>query len=493
MKRNFITLVAMTVAAFFVGTEIAHAADFSIGGHMRTRYEAQDKENMNVNQEKDDAIATRVRIDAKTNINSDTSAHLQFQHIKTWGTNNASYTGSDADAGVGLHQAYFTLKNFAGTGLNAKVGRQQVVLDGHRLFGHTGWTSGAQTHDGLRLSHSHTNMTSSYGYIAASETGASDAIGGQVENDEATHFLHNNFQGVLGGSLSTIAVLQVDDCGRIAGGCGNPNNWWTVGARQAGKIFGLDYRGEAYWQVGEAGIGNRLQEMTIDNHNSIAPAVAGYSGGANRNAYMFGVRVGKSFNNVPWKPKVTLWYDYLSGNDDESVEEGDWSAFDTLYDTGHKFYGFMDMFTNGQGRDTNYLGLQDIAVKIVLKPADKWTLKADLHNFHLANSIGANPDMATLTGVCTANILQNPRQTNPDAGSACRSGGTNLGHELDLTLVHKYNPNVTLSAGYSQFMSEALWHNMYGSENESGDANAKNVRGQANTAEWIYVQAMVKF
>ena len=31
-----------------------------------------------------------------------------------------------------------------GQAVNAKIGRQEVVLDGHRLFGHTGWTDGAQ-------------------------------------------------------------------------------------------------------------------------------------------------------------------------------------------------------------------------------------------------------------------------------------------------------------------------------------------------------------
>jgi len=233
----------------------------------------------------------------------------------------------------------------------------------------------------------------------------------------------------------------------------------------------------------------------MDAHNTanlVDGYKAGYTGGdANRDAYMFGVRVGKSFNNLPWKPKVTLWYDYLSGNDDESVEDGDWAVFDTLYDTGHKFYGFMDLLTNQQGRDTNYLGLQDIAIKLVLKPADKWTVKADLHQFHTANSVGSNPDMAALSGICSG-VLEN-QSAGPDGErttlTPCRSGGTQLGHELDVTLVHKYNPNVTLSAGYSQFMAENLWHSMNGSGTRGGTAND----GQANTAEWIYVQAMVKF
>ena len=146
----------------------------------------------------------------------------------------------------------------------------------------------------------------------------------------------------------------------------------------------------------------------------------------------------------------------------------------------------MDLLTVANGRDTNYLGLQDIAVKVVLKPADKWTLKADIHQFHLAESIGANPDMATLTGVCNGALTVLEIQANHTGANTCRSGGTQVAHELDLTLVHKYNPNVTLSAGYSQFMAENLWHSLYGSDDTVD-------KGQANTAEWIYVQAMVKF
>jgi hypothetical protein len=57
------------------------------------------------------------------------------------------------------------------------------------------------------------------------------------------------------------------------------------------------------------------------------------------------------------------------------MNEGTWSAFDTHFDTGHKFYGFMDLFLGNTGASVNYMGLQDIAVKIVMKPAPKWTLK----------------------------------------------------------------------------------------------------------------------
>ena len=39
MKKNFLTVAAMTVVAFFVSAEIAKAADISFSGQVRTRWE----------------------------------------------------------------------------------------------------------------------------------------------------------------------------------------------------------------------------------------------------------------------------------------------------------------------------------------------------------------------------------------------------------------------------------------------------------------------
>ena len=170
MKKNFLTLVALMVTAFFVATEFAQAADITFSGQMRTRYEVNEQGLNNNNNFDDDSdtadwIGARVRLNANVNINDSTSAFIQMQSTRQWaagaggatgggtGSTNASFTASDSDGSVGLHQAYFTLKNFAALPVDLKLGRQQIVLDGHRLYGHTGWTTGAQTHDALRLTH----------------------------------------------------------------------------------------------------------------------------------------------------------------------------------------------------------------------------------------------------------------------------------------------------------------------------------------------------
>jgi len=254
----------MTVAAFFIGTEIAQAADVSFSGQIRTRYENETKTTFDPDSEALDFTATRIRLNAKSNINDTTSAFIQMQSNHTWGAANAAHTASDGDASVGIHQGFFTLKNFAGTGWNAKVGRQQIVLDGHRLFGHTGWTTGAQTHDAIKLTHSHGNNTTTYGYTMAQELTNTG-----TENDMGTHFIHSNFQGVLGGGLSTYLIFTDDDCGAIASAstcAGATNKWFTLGGRQAGKMYGLDYRAEYYHQLGAAGgARNAISEATVSH------------------------------------------------------------------------------------------------------------------------------------------------------------------------------------------------------------------------------------
>ncbi len=412
------------VTAFFVATEIARAADVTFSGQLRTRYEFAEHKGTGAFNDSligDDLIATRMRLNANVSINDSTSAFIQLQSARTWGEGNGSFTANDTDNSVGIHQAYFTLKNFATLPADLKLGRQQVVLDGHRLFGHTGWTTGAQTHDAIRLTHKGGNHTLSYVYMLAKE-------GSLSSDDHDVHLLHANFQGILGGGLSLYLVGTQDE--RTA-----DNDIYTVGFRQAGQIFGIDYRGEYYHQWGDAN----------------ADANFTPTGDVDRDAYMFGVRIGKKFSNVAMKPSLTIWYDQLSGTDASDATNNEWGTFNTLFDTGHKFYGHMDLFLSPVNHGTKGLGLTDFAIKGSLQPMPGWTFKAAYHWF------GTEVDPAS-------NV----------------SMDNDLGTELDLALAHKYNANTVITAGYSFFDADDLFHTV-------------NTAGPDDSADWVYVQLDVKF
>ena len=113
------------------------------------------------------------RLQATAKIDDNTSAFIQLQANSRWGSqNNGSagtsrsasvpLSGNDTTTDVGIHQAYFTLNKLFGAPVDLKMGRQEIILDGHRLFGNTVWTQGMMSHDALRLTHKHDKMTLSY-------------------------------------------------------------------------------------------------------------------------------------------------------------------------------------------------------------------------------------------------------------------------------------------------------------------------------------------
>jgi len=481
MKKNF--LIAAASTALLLGSTLAQAADVSFSGQVRPRMETRDHD-FHENSRMQVYASTRVRLNAKATANENTSVFLQFQSVGVWGFANTDLSGTRAATGgggsqaldtfndVGLHQAYFTLKNLYNTGLAAKVGRQEVVLDGHRLFGHTGWTTGAQTQDAARFTHAGGNHTLNYIFIKSLEDatgapfGAAGAAGSSNhdENDYNTHILHVNTQGVMGGDLSGYLVFTDDNNSQSSIG----QEWYTIGARQKGKAGGLDYRVEYYHQFGEAGATASQRLAALYTSVANGPAV-------DRDAYMFGIRVGKTFKNAKYSPTVTLWYDHLSGTDDDDGTSNDMATFDTHHDTGHKFYGFMDHYLARDGSRTDMLGLTDLAIKTKFKLQNGWLLKADWHQFRTDTDFSENATIAATTGF----------------GAADTGIGTDLGNELDLTLVHKYASNVKLVYGYSHYWNTTTFAALNGTHNGDGEGNASTLNNQ--DSDWAYIMADVKF
>mgnify|MGYP003961525911 FL=1 len=483
MKRNLLIIPALMVTAFFAATEIAKAADISFSGQLLTRYESNEHglnaaATFNDESEAGDFIVSRTRINADVAVNDSTSAFIQMSRNGTWGANgngqnvggqsgttDGSFEVSDNDQNLGVHQAYFVLKNFAGLPADLKLGRQEIILDGHRIFGNTIWTVGQQTHDAVRLDHKHDNMTFSAAWIMNSEGGTpgNNATAG-TDRDVETYMAYMKYAGILGGNLSITYAGIIDPCGDSGVVCtddGNINDMHTIGFRQAGQLYGIDYRGEYYYQWGDA---------DQDADTIVGGTATGV--GVERDAYMFGVRVGKTFKNVTMKPSLTIWYDYLSGTDDSDLTASDakWKSFNPVFDTGHKFYGLQDLFLGvGSGNATNGtagLGLQDLAIKTKMSPAPGWTLKADYHWFYTAASAGAN----TARGVSGSGT---------DLANFQRTSTNELGNEIDLTLSNKYNANTTITAGFSNYSNTLLFRDM------------KNVDGGG--ANWAYLQFDVKF
>mgnify|MGYP003958378689 FL=1 len=473
MKKNY--FLAIAVAALMLATTLAQAADITFSGQFRPRFEVQEDAN-NITSSRE-SFATRVRLNAAANINANTSAFLQFQSVGTWGNagsssgSRASAGGSDAVDDVGFHQAFLTFKNFLGSSFDAKVGRQEVVLDGHRLFGHTGWTTGAQTNDAIRFNHSAGNHTVNYIYIAAIENGSLSASNDANSN---LHVFRAATQGVMGGDLTGYFVIADDRS--TDNGSFDDNTWYTVGARQKGKMAGLDYRVEFYHQFGDGAVDATAANFSAA-YDNVTNSTAANGSDIDRNATMFGIRVGKTFKNATFSPTITLWFDSLSGTDDDDATNSDMGTFNTVQDTGHKFYGLIDNYTNAAGTGTNYYGLQDIAIKAKFKLSDVNTLKVDWHQF-LTHTDLEGGDSTTI------------RSQNAGAFTDANNGtgvlGNDLGQEIDVTLVHKYDSNTKIVAGYSHYFTTVTHGYLNGS---GGTAGRTAMDGQ----DWMYVMMDTKF
>jgi hypothetical protein len=465
MRRNFFTAFAGVVSFLMIGAMTADAADITFGGRIRPRYEYWDLKTRNADSDAQ-FVNMMVRLQAKAKIDDNTSAFIQLQSNSRFGADNGGFGQSipgspgqpnDTTTDVGIHQAYFTLNKLFGAPIDLQLGRQQLILDGHRLFGNTVWTQGMQSHDALRLTHSHDNLTLLYAYSKGAELaaqGEAGAVFGGPSSDDVddvdVHIMWANYKGLIGDNSSTSAylVLVDQDCNStdlpdFTGVCGSGTgegtavgsaDFWTIGARQAGGMGDISYRGEFYYQTGKSNI-------------------VGTSGHGDLDAFMIGLRAGYTAKNVAMKPSITLWYDYLSGSSASDIAQGDQGDFRTLFDTGHKFYGLQDILLTQTGPSNTQTGLIDLAIKLQASPMANLTVKVDLHSFTAAEDNAA--------------------------------GNDDIGEEIDVTLVHKYSPNVKMILGYSYFMGDS--NNGYVASNYSQAAGADE------DASWVYAMLHLKF
>ena len=149
----------------------------------------------------------------------------------------------------------------------------------------------------------------------------------------------------------------------------------------------------------------------------------------NTGAFMASASVGYTF--LP-AFKLTLGYDYLSGNDGRNTNE---HAFTTLFGTQHKFYGAMDYFYSTPLAIQLNPGLQDAHATIESQMGKAVNLQLTYHYF------------------MTAEKLKNL--------------DTNIGHEADLQLTLRLAKDATLSAGYSVMMGTSTLDTMKGGNHKS--------------------------
>jgi len=358
--------------------------ELTFGGQLRPRFEYRDPISVSGGAHQS-WISMRTRGQLGARLERNVSLFIQFQDVRIWGEETSTQGDYSAD-NLDLHQGYIEVRSDGQTRLAARAGRQEVSFGGQRLVGAVNWSQQGRSFDALKLT-------------AEGSALHLDVLGAVLADEiTATHDTEEYFLAAYG-QLLQAGPGTLDFYGLYNRGPDLANtDQATVGARWWGTKNSIQFRLEASYQTGER------QSVDVS-------------------AFMFGARVGTAL--ARGKAAVTLWYDYLSGDDDLTDDEI--KVFDTLFATNHKFYGLADYFTNIP-LHTAGRGLQDFAVKGSYVAASDVTFQAEVHSFHAAQNAGLS------TG--------------------------HFGEEIDLTASFDYSPNLALSGGFAYVFAADGWSNI---------------------------------
>jgi Alginate export len=293
-----------------------------------------------------DTIRSRARMGMGVTYDGMIGGFVQVQDVRVFGEERNTLGDFSAD-GLDMHQAFIRIVPLEE--LEIRLGRQEIAFENHRLIGTVGWIEQARSFDALRVTFKYDmfKLDGFYAKVADRES--------PTTNPDGTPF-HAADVDVLAGNAHLqpfdelgVGIVTVGDFGRPTG-----LNRVTTGGLATGKTdFGLAYGAEGYYQHGTA------------------------DADVTHRAYMAGGYLGYTIPVVT-KPFIKGFGEVLSG--DTNPADNTVRSFNTLFHTGHKFYGEMDYFLN-LPVNTQQRGLVDVGGVAGLAPAKNVKLSLTFHHF----------------------------------------------------------------------------------------------------------------
>lgn len=411
---------AGVLLALFIGAAPAAAQDIPIhvSGELRVRGEAERPAAFDT---VDAFSLLRARLGLEAELAERARVFLQVQDARTFGEEQST-TDASADR-LDLHQGWLELVRPVGSlELGIRAGRQEISLGSERLVGAVGWSNTGRSFDAARLTLTRPEAGWHVTALAANVRERGRRTAGLNASERSDQLLLGSYADtrVLDGFVlfdRADSVRSFSDIDRL-----------TLGGRVDVPTSGpLTAWAEAAYQLGNQLLNTELGPTEQDI-----------------GAYFAGARVAYALAG----PISTLGIglDYLSG--DDTPVDGEYDAFNTMFHTGHKWYGYMDLFLDPAAR-TGDRGLVDAIASTTVRLAQDVPLALDVHRFWTAAE-------------------------RPGDGSR------DLGWELDLTLPLTLAPGQRLQLGYSAF--------------RAGDAAPLAGIGAAGRwAHWGYLMATFGF
>lgn len=384
-------------------------SNWTITGQVRPRFEYRNgyRNLPTPNSEPAAFVSQRTRLGVSYMAEPRARFTIVVQDVRTWGDELST---ADASAGnIDVHIANVELT--PRKSITIQVGRQQYSYDEDRILGPTDWRQHGRVHDAVRLK-LHSRQTDVHVSVSHHEQGE--------PTSSASYFNTDNYEDMFllwgsthSGRLHASALALYDSYDRTYRVL--IQDRWTLGGRLELNSVPFSSRVEGYYQLGRHKIftQERSGEWTRIQRDL--------------GAYLAAL----SLTLAGERRSFTLWYDYLSGDNDANDDE--YGVFDVPYGSNHKSYGWADLFIR-MPEDTKDHGLQDLAAKTQFRRVGPLTIDCHLHYFALSQD-----DV---------------------------QGKRGLGFEADLMATAVVMPNVKLQAGYSLVLpSEALKRLKSGSDN----------------------------
>lgn len=302
------------------------------------------------------------------------------------------YDLNTQEATVGLYEGWINFKLNELIGI--KLGRQEIQYDDKKLISNSNWRLQARSHDALQIR-----------YHAQDSTFTVD-LTGAINNDRQALF--NDFFG--GNTYKNLGMVwinkKIDRYNMsfllVNQGFQLPDS--TINYSQTTGLFGSAHLGRV--------------NMTASYYHQF---------GRDRQSRQIDAYMASFQALVALKPKLNagLGMDMLSGTK-SGLTGNQNNSFDPLYGLRHRYFGNQDLFYAGGNNIVP--GLLDVYVTTVYSFDQKLKAKAVVHSFS------------------THRLL-------PDPADSDQGMKRNLGIETDLILTYKYDKNLALQLGYTQFFA----------------------------------------
>jgi len=431
MKRLFVIILLVVSAG-------ASYAQFSLDGQLIPRTEFRNGFKKPILQGEEPAVFTEQRTRLSANYKAEKFGFkLSVQDVRIWGETGQI---NKSDQLLSTHEAYG--EYYASPKSTFRIGRQEVIYDGHRLFGSLDWAAQGRALDALRYLYKD-DKGNQFDLMAAwNQAGYGDGAA------EPAKLTGNGYAITTGAGANNrifnlglpkaqlmayykkafksgdVAFMLLDDIYNVDATSGESYSNITLGFTPNFTASKVKFGGQFYFTGGANGktaSGGSYEKIDLS--------------GFMANAYV-------QFTGVKGSP--LLGFDYLSGDDESTTDKVEgWAP---KYGTNHKFYGFMDYFYVGNGHggvDAKSAGLLDIYLQTAFNLSEKAKLAGHLHYFASAEErYNANTD---------------------------ESYKGYLGTELDLVFSYALTKGVSLSAGYSQMfgISDTMKQLKFGNPDQS--------------------------